>query len=262
MRRGRWVIFTWTGAVVVGCAGGATDGPDPGLVPTTMVGGFEVVADDWPPASDIEDLIAPYRDRMESHLAEVLGQAAGPFVKDDPEGALDNLVADALLDELRELGQGPVDVVLLNDGGLRVPIAEGPIRVRHAYELLPFENFVSVLTLSGAQLEALADQIARTGGEPIAGWTMVLEGEDARQVRVGGEPVDPEREYRLGTVDFLVDGGGSWSVLRDHLERRDHAVLIRDVFMEYVREEGVVTPTLDGRIVLAPGPEGAEGSRP
>ena len=112
--------------------------------------------------------------------------------------------AAALLHAARSRSSDTVHVSLVNQGGLRVPLAAGPILMRHAYELLPFENFVVVLTLSGGQLEQLADQIARTTGEPIAGWTMELDGDDAVGVLVGGEPIDPDRTYRLATVDYLV----------------------------------------------------------
>jgi len=136
------------------------------------------------------------------------------------------------------------------EGGIRVPLAEGPILMRHAYELLPFENFVTVLSLSGEELERLADEIALTTGEPIAGWTMELDGDDAVNVRVGGDPVDPGRIYRLTTVDYLVNGGGNWTVLWEAGAdaRQDLPVLVRDVFVDYVRERGTVSPTLDGRI--------------
>lgn len=202
------------------------------------------------PAPDIEALIAPYRVQLEEQLAEVVGHAAGEFVKDDPEGTLDNLVADALLDVAREVADGDVHAALINEGGIRVPIAAGPIRMRKAYELLPFENFVTILSLSGTQMERLADEIAAANGEPIAGWTMELDGDDAVRVLVGGEPIDPGRTYRLATVDYLVNGGGTWTVLWEAGpdEREDLDLLIRDVFVAYLRDEGTVTPTLDGRI--------------
>ena len=211
---------------------------------------FTEVGDSLEPAADIEAMIAPYRTQLEDQLAEVLGHARGAFVKDDPEGALDNLVADALLEVARELAAGPVHVSLINEGGLRVPIAEGPIRMRHAYELLPFENFVTVLSLSGIQMERLADEIAAANGEPIAGWTMELDGDDAVEVRVAGEPIDPDATYRLATVDYLVNGGGTWSVLWEARpeDREDLGILIRDVFVHYLRTHGTVTPELDGRI--------------
>lgn len=211
---------------------------------------FTQVGDTIVPAADIEAMIAPYRAQLEEQLAVVLGHAAGDFVKADPEGTLDNLVAEALLYTARRHAADTVHVSLVNEGGLRVPLAAGPILMRHAYELLPFENFVVVLSLTGAQMEELADQIAATTGEPIAGWTMELDGHDAVEVRVDGEPVDRDRTYRLATVDYLVNGGGEWSVLWEVEAgaREDLDILIRAAFVEYLREMGTVTPVLDGRI--------------
>lgn len=211
---------------------------------------FTQVGDGIEPAADIEALIAPYRARLGEQLAEVLAHAAGEFRKDDPEGTLENLVADALLDVVQDIAVDTVHVALLNDGGLRVPVSEGPILMRHAYELLPFENYVTVLSLSGSQLERLADEIALTEGEPIAGWTMELDGDDAVDVRVGGQAIDPARTYRLATVDYLVDGGGTWTVLWEAgaQAREDLDILIRDVFVAYLRERDTVTPELDGRV--------------
>ena len=232
------------------------DVPEPaGFTIREAPAAFTEVGDSVAPATDIEALIAPYRAQLEEQLAEVLGYATGDFFKDDPEGALDNLVADALLHMARQWSRDTVHVALINEGGLRVPVAEGPIVMRHAYELLPFENFVTVLSLSGAQLERLADEIAFAGGEPIAGWTMELDSEDAIDVRVGGDPIDPDRVYRLATVDYLVNGGGTWSVLWEAEEgsREDLDVLIRDAFVAYLQEVGAVTPTLDGRIRPAGG---------
>ena len=202
------------------------------------------------PAPDIEAMIAPYREQLEEQLAVVLGHAEGDFSKADPEGTLDNLVAEALLHAARSHSGDTVHASLVNEGGLRVPLAAGPILMRHAYELLPFENFVVVLSLTGAQMERLADEIAITTGEPIAGWTMQLDGEDAVGVLVGGEPIDPEGTYRLATVDYLVNGGGDWSVLweTEAGAREDLDILIRRAFVEYLGEMGTVAPVLDGRI--------------
>lgn len=232
---------------LAGCAGTA---PGASFTLREAPVDFTEIGDSLEPAPDIEAMIAPYRQQLEAQLGEILGHATGGFFKDDPEGALDNLVAEALLQGAQALAADTVHVALLNEGGIRVPVAEGPILMRHAYELLPFENFVTVLSLSGEELERLADEIALTRGEPIAGWTMELDGDDAVNVRVGGDPVDPARVYRLATVDYLVNGGGTWTVLWEAgaNAREDLPVLIRDVFVDYVRARGTVTPTLDGRI--------------
>ncbi|MYD13122.1 MAG: hypothetical protein F4X00_05795, partial [Gemmatimonadetes bacterium] len=251
--------------IAAGCSGarpGAPPGPSP--APTPEPAGFTIreapvefteVDVGVGAATDIEALIAPYRTQLEDQLAEVLGHATGEFRKADPEGTLDNLVADALLQVARELASDTVHAALVNEGGLRVPIAEGPILMRHAYELLPFENYVTVLSLSGTQMERLADEIAAADGEPIAGWTMRLDDDDAVGVLVGGEPIDPERTYRLATVDYLVNGGGTWTVLWEPgpAAREDLPILIRDAFVAYLRARGTVSPALDGRIRPVPG---------
>ena len=251
--------------LAVGCSGARPGqrSPAPAAEPTAFTVReapveFTEVGGSVTPAPDIESLIAPYRAQLQDQLAEVLGHATGEFRKDDPEGTLDNLVADALLQVAGNLASDTVHAALVNEGGLRVPIAEGPILMRHAYELLPFENFVTVLSLSGLQMERLADEIAAANGEPIAGWTMELDGDDAVRVLVGGEPIDPDRTYRLATVDYLVNGGGTWSVLWEPgaAAREDLPILIRDAFVAYLRAHGTVSPALDGRIRPASGPPG------
>lgn len=251
--------------LLAGCTG-ADRMPEPRpriLTVTEAPVGFTEVGDGVEPAADIEALIAPYRARLGEQLAEVLAHSSGEFRKDEPEGTLENLVADALLDVVQDLAADTVHVALLNDGGLRVPVAEGPVLMRHAYELLPFENYVTVVSLSGLQLERLADEIAVSGGEPISGWTMELVGDDAVDVRVGGQPVDPARSYRLATVDYLVDGGGTWTVLWEAgaQAREDLDVLIRDVLVAYLREHDTVSPALDGRVRRAGGDTGEGGNR-
>lgn len=239
-------LAAWlAGALAVGACEPASDSA-PGAL-------FVEIADSIPPSPEIEEILAPYRAEMEAELAEVVAQANGPFEKAEPEGTLDNLVADAVLHVARQLAEDTVHVSMLNDGGLRVPLARGPLRVNHAFELLPFRNYVVVLTLSGDQMEQLADQIAATGGEPVAGWTMALADGEAIDVRVGGEPVDRDAEYRLATIDYLADGGGSWSELWEPKDgrREDLGILIRDAFMCHLRQVGEVTPELDGRIRMA-----------
>ena len=245
-----WVVWVVWG--VSACA--STTEVDPSgtgsSIPTVASSdvGFTPMTRDLDDDVSVEALIGPFRDQMEAQLEQVLTQATGEFIKADPEGALDNLVADAVLHESQDLVSGEVDVVLLNDGGLRVPIPAGPIKVRKIFEVLPFENFITILTFSGADLELLADQIARTNGEPVAGWTMVLVGDDAQNVLVDGEAIDPAGTYRLATVDYLANGGGNWSELWEPDARFDTGILIRDVVMEYLRTVDSVSPTLDGRI--------------
>jgi 2',3'-cyclic-nucleotide 2'-phosphodiesterase (5'-nucleotidase family) len=224
------------------------------LRPSESSVAFTEVSQDIPPDPTLESLITPFRNSLEAEMGQVIGEAKGDFEQADPEGALDNLAADALLEGVRSLVGDTVHAAMLNDGGLRVPIWAGAITVGEIFELMPFENSATIVELSGAQFDSLAQQIARFGGEPIAGFTFAIDAasEEAVDIRVGGQPLDPNETYRLATNDYLANGGGGWPALWSPLSREDLPVLIRDILIDYVRRHGTLEPALDGRIRILP----------
>lgn len=203
-----------------------------------------IISDSVGTDAGIEALVATYRQRLQEKVGEVIGTAAGTFRTGKPEGALGNLAADALL---AAAAPYKAQIALTNNGGLRVPIEEGPVTVGDLYELMPFENKLAMLTLTGVQVDTLAQQLARIGGEPVAGLSFVISSGRASNIQVGGKPVDPAGTYRLATSDYLAGVGGSLSVLQQ-ARREDTPVLLRDAFIEYIRKAGTIRPTLDGRI--------------
>ena len=253
---------------ILGCAGGGGPGTaavssrqggaaGPAGPPTLKAMGeavvsHTVIADSIGADPTLEALVAPFRDRMGEEIRQVIGEASVLLAKSVPEGTLGNFAADAMLWAARRETAEPVHMALTNNGGLRVPIAPGPITVGQMFELMPFENMLSVLTLTGAQVQELADALARRRGEPIAGFTFRIEtsGEDrvAGDILVGGAPLDLAAEYRLVTNDYLANGGDSMTPFRNPVAREDLPVLLRDAFIQYVREEGVIRAEIEGRI--------------
>lgn len=220
-------------------------------VPETRVG-FVTVSDTVAADAEVAALVAPYRARLAGEMAEVIGRAAVRMEKGGAESLLGNFAADAMLAASARLPGGPADIAVTNNGGLRVPVAEGPITVERMYELMPFDNYLVVVTLTGVGVDSLAQQLARAGGEPVAGlrFTLVEPTETAVDVTVGGRPVDPEASYRVVTSNYLAAGGGYMPALWTPAAREDFDVFLRDVFIAYVRAEGVVEPVLEGRITV------------
>lgn len=263
-------FFTVASVVALGCAGtgagseGAAPvptGPLQAPIPAAGTQGlevletpvsFSVVEGSVPEDPAVDSLVAPFRSRMAEEIRQVIGETTGMLSKAVPEGTLGNFATDAMLWAANQGDWEPVDMALTNNGGLRVPIAPGPITVGQIYELMPFENMLSILVLSGSQLQNLCDQLAEARGEPIAGFTFrIVQEADrrvARDIEIGGVPLDPDRQYRLVTNDYLANGGDSLSQLHDPLGREDLPVLLRDAFVEYVRHMGTIRPALEGRI--------------
>ena len=213
---------------------------------------FTEVTADISDDPSMETLVLPFRSRMAAEVQEVIGETTGVLSKASPEGTLGNLAADAMLWAANRAFDGDVQMALTNNGGLRVPIGAGPVTVGQMFELMPFENMLSVVRLSGSQVQTLCDQVARMRGEPIAGFRFRIEsgpeGLVAEDILVDGEPLDPGKEYLLVTNDYLANGGGSITPLHEPMAREDLPILLRDAFIEYFRHVGVVNPSIEGRI--------------
>lgn len=210
---------------------------------------FSVVSDTIEPDAQLDAQIAPFRERLVVATNVVIGHTPVELTRGQPESLLGNMAADAMLSVVQDLTSAPVDMALTNTGGLRTSVGPGDITVGRMFELMPFDNLLVVLDLTAVQVDSLAQQIARNGGDPIAGFSFVIEDERATDIRVAGERLDPARTYRVVTADYLADGGGNYDVLWDVTTRTGINYLLRDAFITWVRETGTVNPTLDGRII-------------
>ncbi|WP_455900810.1 bifunctional metallophosphatase/5'-nucleotidase [Rhodococcus gordoniae] len=141
------------------------------------------------------------------------------------ESALGNLVADAQLAATRHLG---AQIALMNPGGLRSDLlaGDGTVSYRETYAVQPFGNMLQVLDLTGAQLDALLEQQfqkSAVGSDierilaPSHNLNYTLDrlaprGERIRSITIDGEPVDPERVYKVVVNNFLAGGGDGFTV--------------------------------------------------
>jgi len=195
-----------------------------------------------PEPDELEALIVPYREILLTRMSEVLAVSPTEMRARDPEGPLGNLACDIVLASARRTTGLPVDLCVLNNGGLRASLPLGAVTLGHVYEIMPFDNEIVILRLSGPQIRVLADEIAAGGGEPVAGLSLAIRDGRAAELRVGSDgdlaPV-ADREYLVATSDYLASGGGRmealWHPLGDALVT---GVLVRDALVEAFRAAG------------------------
>jgi 2',3'-cyclic-nucleotide 2'-phosphodiesterase (5'-nucleotidase family) len=177
-------------------------------------------------------------------------------------GTLGNLVADAIKSRAESVLGHPIVLAITNRGGLRKnDIAVGELRAMDVYELLPFENALIALDLSGEQLKRLLDVMVGNGEAAQAGAHIKFrtnaekknEIERLRLVGPGGveKELDPQATYTVVTIDYLVKRGGQYAVLQQAKNQRPLNLTIRDAVLDYVKAETAagraITVTLDGR---------------
>lgn len=203
-------------------------------------------------------LLAPYKQKVDSVMARPLGEAAEDMERDRPEGALSRLVADVLREAATEVIGHPADVAFMNAGGIRASLSKGTISYGTALEILPFDNSLCVLTMKGRALLAVFDNVASLKGNGLSGASLRITADrKAREVRVAGKPIDPDRLYTVATIDYLADGNDGMDGLLQYEERAcPPGRTLRDLFIEYVERETAAGRTLrapaPGRIIVEP----------
>jgi 2',3'-cyclic-nucleotide 2'-phosphodiesterase (5'-nucleotidase family) len=145
----------------------------------------------------------------------------------------------------------------------RNTIGEGELKARDIFELLPFENALVTLDLTGEQLMKLLQTVvsrreAQSGARIVykinADKSSELEGAKLRDAS-GEKVIDPSATYTVVTIDYLYRVGGStYGILRDGKNMKELGITLRDAIMNYVKSETAagrdIMPSLDGRFVF------------
>ena len=193
------------------------------------------------PDAEAVALLAPYKAKIDSMMYRVVGTAEMSMDRGVPESLLSNLVAD---------------MGLVNIGGLRNVLTEGPVTCGNIYEILPFENSLCVVTLKGADLNHLFENIAACGGEGVSGVQLHIT-KDGKLLRatVAGKPVVEDRMYTVATIDYLADGNdGMTALIRAEKRECPQGATLRSLFMDYVERQTAegekITSRMEGRITV------------
>ncbi len=208
--------------------------------------------------SVITSLLKPYKTKHDGQMFKVLATADGAFVKADGESTLGNFFCDAVIYETKKLlgkDSANVNVAVFNKGGLRNSLPKGNITVGNIFELMPFDNEVVLLKLSGSQFKDMCYKIAEKGGIPIGGMTMELNGTKFSNVTVNGKPFNDKKDYWVVTSDYLANGGDNYSFFKNAIERKPLTIFLRDVVINYciaiTKQNKTLKPILDGRISIS-----------
>lgn len=128
----------------------------------------------------------------------------------------------------------------MNFGGIRAPLPAGPLRYGQIFEVLPFDNHVVALQLTGAQLEQMLLEPVKAGhgSAQLAGARIDTVAGAPKVVLDSGAALVPDKLYRVATNDFLADGGDGLKELMAQVpkeQREDRTTLMRDAFLDYLK---------------------------
>ena len=164
--------------------------------------------------------LAPYKRVNDSIMGPIVGRVAHNMHSGRPESDLSNLLADILVWAAKDYGEKPV-LGVYNMGGIRADLTKGNVTYGDVLDVAPFENKICFVTLTGEQLMELFRQIAATGGEGVSQGTELVITKDKKLVsaRLHGQEIDPKADYRVTTINYLLEGNDKMSAFRQGTQK-------------------------------------------
>jgi 2',3'-cyclic-nucleotide 2'-phosphodiesterase (5'-nucleotidase family) len=202
--------------------------------------------------------LAPYKHKVDSVMSPVMGTVAHDMAAERPESDLSNLLADILVWASQKYGEQPV-LGIYNMGGIRAALSKGTATYGDVLAVAPFENKIAFVTLTGEHLMELFRQIARRGGEGVSHGTELVITPDGQllSARLNGNEIDPQGQYRVTTIDYLIQGNDGLSVLSKGTnlnspqdEKSNSRFIIMDYFKQKTSRHEVVDAQVEGRITI------------
>lgn len=216
---------------------------------------YERVSDEQVASDEVlEELIAPYRKDLSVIMDQEIGYLEVDMIKERPESNMGNWLADMFYEEAKAANNGLLDFAIQNYGGIRInSLGKGPISIGKVYEIMPFDNLISIISANGQITKAFLDHIARDRGWPVSkGLAFSIINQQATDILLNGQPLDPDRIYHFALPDYIASGGSGSTMLANGL-RKDLNILVRDAFIQHIKRDAAnginQSAQIEGRII-------------
>lgn len=234
------------------------------VVRSSMVGDNHVVTRDVPPDPATERFVQTWKDRVSEIADKPIGTITADLTRaPSPAGetALGDVIADAQLAGMKDLG---AQVAVMNPGGVRTDLTfaasgsegDGVVTYGEAFAVQPFSNVMGVVSLTGAQLDALLEQQWTSAGEkilqPSANLHFTIDrarpvGDRVSAITIDGAPIDPAAAYKVAANNFLLGGGDGFTVFTEGTDQVLGPIDL-DALVAYFAAQGTISPPPLNRI--------------
>jgi len=180
-------------------------------------------------------------EKISSETAKFMDVEIGTALEDITfeSETFDNPIGNLLTDVTRiKVG---ADIAFQNSGGVRNVINKGKIKLRDAYQVMPFENTIVKLKMKGKDIyQLIKDNLKPDRTSMYVSGIIVkykVENEKVSDIVIekDGKPIDNEKEYIVATNNYLVSGVRSGRAFDNAIYKEDTMILVRDALVEWIK---------------------------
>lgn len=212
--------------------------------------------DEIQPEPEVQAIVDRYQALLGEELGQTVGEATTSIRRGETrlvESEMGNFVTDAMRTYL-----GGVDFAFTNAGGLRADIDAGPITLQEVYGVLPFNNTLVTMQLTGIQVRQVLEEGANSqyGTVQVSGLSWAYDADAPFGARVtsvtlpNGAPLDPNAVYVVATNNFMATGGDQFTTLTRGANTIDTGINLVDAVVRYLELNSPVDPQVEGRLTV------------
>lgn len=187
---------------------------------------------------DFENIIAPYRAQVDSMRNRVIGTS--PYDYDRKSTEMLNLLSDFVKQRGEEISGKPVDLAIMNKGGIRNSLSAGEITQGEIIDIAPFDNSIVVMNIKGSDLldnfRIMASQDGQGVSSGVDAVYDLTDSHNLRSVTVNGKTIDRNAVYRLATIDYLAEGNDYMTPLAEGNVIAKSQEILYQILIDYIKD--------------------------
>ncbi len=203
--------------------------------------------------------IKPFSDNINKDLNSILAYCTE--TQDKSIGTWQTNIGNLLAEITFELGNPifqkrenkTIDICLLNHGGIRAVIPKGDVTTRTAFEVMPFENSLIIVGITGKDIKDLAEFILKEKKpHPLYGIKIFVEKStlSINRIEINNQPLDENRTYYVATSDYLAYGGDNMTFLESSKIKYDMDYKLRNMLIDYFKKVDTIPNLTTEKIIL------------
>ncbi|WP_312773286.1 bifunctional UDP-sugar hydrolase/5'-nucleotidase UshA [Atlantibacter hermannii] len=185
-------------------------------------------------------LLSPFQSKGKAQLEVKIGNVNGHLEGDRSkvrfvQTNLGHLILAA------QMARTGADFAVMSGGGIRDSIEAGDITYKDVMKVQPFGNTLVYIDMPGKAvveyLTAVAQKTPDSGAYPqFANVSFIASGGTLRDLKIKGEPVDPNKTYRMATLSFNATGGDGYPSIADQPGYVNTGFIDAEVLKQYIQQ--------------------------
>ena len=199
---------------------------------------------DTPDDPDTWYILEPYYEQMLRvyDLDRVIAHALIDLRRFGSTGG-DSMLGNFVAEAIQYRSGVETDFSVTNSLGMRTDISAGPITLETMFNVMPFENTITTMYMSGVEIQEMLDFVTQKSSSrgcscqvqtSNISFNMNCSTGIAENIKIAGKSMRDDAIYEMATNDYMAWGGSGFDVLERNTTKIDTGISLRDAVIDYM----------------------------